>query len=772
MNREENLLKVMPSWLDSQASEIVLVDWSCSIPLYQTLINEGIEDERIIIYRVEEEDRWILTHAYNVGLKRASNDIILKLDNDHSITDSFLSKNALVGLDARLGSWRLAKGEDQAYINGAFIIRSEALAKVGYFNEIITTYGWDDSYLHESLFANGARIGHLCPETIRHIDQAEESRTRYQKISREGSLAASTGVKPTEFMNRRNMYLSALMPRQTQSTRQTAYKIVDGSGKHHQVLKRLTSPHEEIPQSYLEHADRLAFRDFYCWKHGMLVESTCIHALEDEFSRSESAIVKSEYPKIESEIRLVNPYPQKRPDNTESYCDKQDLVSIWKFIPFMLSAYGHTDNAYSYQLIANLSQAQLGLLNSSLPDWCQDKVIAVNPDNIDPERLVIDTSNYAISKLIGMLVLGTKEDNSYFWAAFNSLAPANKKCLFDFIEAAGRPYRLLTDYFLDASPSSTLRREITPERFIRSIAAIYPNRPSHSFESYLNDFKQRLIRDEEAEEALPSESMDDLDHDTDSYSMTLVTSLFKGLRYVVGYAMNLRRMHLFNRTEILIYIAPSPEADAAYKYLTHYFRQDKNVNVRILDGDPGLYECWNLGIRNARGKYVSNANADDRRGRYHSDYLVFVSELHQLSAVSSALLTDRKLTHSGYSDTQDIWFTGMGCDIQKDNLYIEIDGMIESQNLLHCMPIWARSLHERIGFFDEHQFGTSADWEFWLRAVSSKYKLQLIDIPLGFYLVDDKSHNRRNQEERQNKERKIMSLHLPDLKRSLTLRLT
>ena len=79
-NREQNLLKVVDSWLLTECEELVFVDWCCDIPLFETFHKAGIKDKRIKILRVEDEPRWILTHAYNVGLKRSEGNSILKLD--------------------------------------------------------------------------------------------------------------------------------------------------------------------------------------------------------------------------------------------------------------------------------------------------------------------------------------------------------------------------------------------------------------------------------------------------------------------------------------------------------------------------------------------------------------------------------------------------------------------------------------------------------------------------------------------------------------------
>jgi hypothetical protein len=760
MNREENLLKVISSWLNSPADEIILVDWSCSTPLHKTLKSEGIDDDRIVIYRVEEEERWILTHAYNVGLKRASYSSILKLDNDHSITDDFFVKNSLSGLDTRLGSWRLARSEDQAYINGAFVIKTKALAAVGFFNEVITTYGWDDSYLHESLFAMGAKIGHLCPDSIRHIEQAEESRTKFQKINKEGLIALSVGVKATEFMNRRNMYLSALLPRQTQNTRQASYKLIDECNQRLHILKRESSPHLEIPESYVQQADRLAFRDFYCWKHGMLVENTCVSELEDEFIQSTTPINDSQDSENQVEHHSVRETNNQNSPNTFAFLYRKEEVHITcQTLPFMLSAYGHTDNTRKYQLVLDLNISQINTINNIMPNWCRDKVIAARPDNLDPDRVCIDASRLASCTLIGKLLLGSQDENRYFWASFNSLHQSHKRCLFDFIEGSGRPHQILADYYISSSPDSDLRRTITPEIYLRSLAAIYPSKNNESFSSFATKFKAKLTDGSDAASLLTADIIDDICKGTQGYTLTLVTSLYKGLKYVVDYAVNLRQMNLFERTQILISIVPSTEAELAYQYLCRFFKNDTNVEVSLLDYDPGLYECWNKGIRSARAKFVSNANADDRRGRYHTDYLVFISELYNLSAASSALLTDTKLTYTKYNQTQDVWYTGMGRSITKSDLFIENDGVIESQNLFHCMPIWRRDIHDDYGFFDEANFGTSCDWEFWLRCTSGGMRSRLVDLPLGFYLQDAQSHNRRS-EDRKKGEQSIISRYI------------
>ncbi|NDY95301.1 glycosyltransferase [Wenzhouxiangella limi] len=56
------------------------------------------------------------------------------------------------------------------------------------------------------------------------------------------------------------------------------------------------------------------------------------------------------------------------------------------------------------------------------------------------------------------------------------------------------------------------------------------------------------------------------------------------------------------------------------------------------------------------------------------------------------------------------------------------------------MPLWRRGLHGLRGFFNEAQYGPSADWEYWLRCADGGSRYYHTPEPLGLYLKREDSY--------------------------------
>ncbi|MFW6731883.1 MAG: hypothetical protein ACODUE_09155 [Synechococcus sp.] len=241
---------------------------------------------------------------------------------------------------------------------------------------------------------------------------------------------------------------------------------------------------------------------------------------------------------------------------------------------------------------------------------------------------------------------------------------------------------------------------------------------------------------------------------------SIVTSLFRESIRIVGFLRNTLQFDSFLAKAELI--AVLPEKDISQSYILDFYGLYVNRLSSIqLDEDPGIYKCWETGIKAARGIYVSNANPDDRRCPSHLMRLVDLLDKHQAVIASTAISviyneSDLKSVVLGDSSVSinpevnsDTWYLGSMHreelkTIQDFFLYNEAGDIIQCYNFLHCMPVWRKSLHVKYGYFNESRYGTYADFALWIKLAKQGESIVHLNEPLGLYVARDDSHNRIN----------------------------
>ena len=237
-------------------------------------------------------------------------------------------------------------------------------------------------------------------------------------------------------------------------------------------------------------------------------------------------------------------------------------------------------------------------------------------------------------------------------------------------------------------------------------------------------------------------------------SVAFITSLFKGGEFLPGYLENVLAAAKKAGGEVIIIDANVDDVDA--KVVNHFLETQPDARDYIdyirLDHDPGLYACWQIGIQRAKADLVTNANIDDRRCPQHTARLVKLLNNHPEYAGAcgsiSCVTSDGTGSWFALYDNQ-IWFYREKInEIGFEDLYrINEQGNVISRDVMHCMPVWRKSLHERYGYFDEAFYGTSADWAFWLKCSEAGEKFIFDESAFGRYFLNPDSHNRRNDPE-------------------------
>ena len=153
MNRRAHLLvsaQHVSGWPHHQ--EHLILDWSSDQPLTRA---ELPADPRIRLVRVDGERQWHLCRAYNLALRLAWGDRLLKLDAD-CWPEAMPSPDQLAaagpvaafcsGPDGRAGQWLLER---------------RFVEQVGGFNEVLLGYGFDDKDFRARVEAQGVVVQRL-----------------------------------------------------------------------------------------------------------------------------------------------------------------------------------------------------------------------------------------------------------------------------------------------------------------------------------------------------------------------------------------------------------------------------------------------------------------------------------------------------------------------------------------------------------------------------------------------------------------------------------
>lgn len=200
--------------------------------------------------------------------------------------------------------------------------------------------------------------------------------------------------------------------------------------------------------------------------------------------------------------------------------------------------------------------------------------------------------------------------------------------------------------------------------------------------------------------------------------VTVLTSLYRCAKYLNGYFDCVNNLENKSDVEILLlHNDPSKEELEIIEKRSKVFSCIRHI---IISEREGLYKTWNRGIKLSQSEYVCVWNVDDIR---FSD-----SIKHQISTLD--LHPDALLTYG------DFYYMFQYPEIS-DKIYLNKDYEIEPESFfkshqIGCFPMWRKSLHDSLGYFDE-QLDLVADFDFQIRLARSGNIIKTSQI-LGGYL--------------------------------------
>lgn len=216
------------------------------------------------------------------------------------------------------------------------------------------------------------------------------------------------------------------------------------------------------------------------------------------------------------------------------------------------------------------------------------------------------------------------------------------------------------------------------------------------------------------------------DSHSSEIACTAIVSVYKAERFLRGCLDDLLDQSLWKngRLEILVVDTGSPESES--DIVREYQARFGSDRIRLIRTEDrrSIYAAWNLAIRQARGEFLTSANADDRHHPQGLERLVAALQDDPGSGLAYAdSLCTRTENETWSRNTAHARFW-----------WPEFDpGLLFQGCFAGPHPVWRRSLHDRHGAFRE-DLRIAGDYEFWLRLAASGVGFRHVPEALGLYL--------------------------------------
>lgn len=195
--------------------------------------------------------------------------------------------------------------------------------------------------------------------------------------------------------------------------------------------------------------------------------------------------------------------------------------------------------------------------------------------------------------------------------------------------------------------------------------------------------------------------------------VSAVVSTYNSEAFIRGCLEDLlsQTLHQRGELEIIVVDSASPQNEGA---IVREF-QARSPHIRSIrtDARETIYQAWNRGIRAATGRYVTNANTDDR---HRADALEVMAR--ELDANPAVALVYGDVFVTAFPNQTFADHVRCGYHIRPDYA----PEIMLSGCHMGPQPMWRRAVHDRIGWFSE-ELKSAGDYEFWCRlALASPLK--------------------------------------------------
>ncbi|MBF0227514.1 MAG: glycosyltransferase [Desulfobacterales bacterium] len=233
----------------------------------------------------------------------------------------------------------------------------------------------------------------------------------------------------------------------------------------------------------------------------------------------------------------------------------------------------------------------------------------------------------------------------------------------------------------------------------------------------------------------------------DEYLVSAIVSTYNAERFIRGCIEDLEAQTISDLLEIIIIDSCSDENEG--KIVEELQEKYTNIVYIRTEIQETVYAAWNRGIKISRGKYITNANTDDRHRKDAFEVMVNILESRDdiVLVYADAYITENE------NETFESFTKAGECQWHDWDRNI----LLNKGCFIGPQPMWRKKIHKIYGYFDEKMV-TSGDYEFWLR-ISQTFNFFHLKDYLGLYLRFKDSLEHRSQNSKCEENNKIFSIY-------------
>jgi len=244
-------------------------------------------------------------------------------------------------------------------------------------------------------------------------------------------------------------------------------------------------------------------------------------------------------------------------------------------------------------------------------------------------------------------------------------------------------------------------------RDIRCIKAITVDMVEQAVNGWLKKAAESSTQDQTTSYKQPGEKQ---------YLVSAIVSTYNSEKFIRGCLDDLEKQTIADRLEIIVVNSGSQQNEEAI--VRDFQSRYDNIKYIKTEERETIYRAWNRGIKAASGKYITNANTDDRHRQ------------NALEIMARALdeNPNKVLVYANQLEVDEI--AGRRVTVgERINGQFSRSRLFDGECPPGSQPMWRKEVHNVFGYFDE-SFSVGGDYEFWFR-LTQKFDFLYLNEILG-----------------------------------------